>query len=400
MKIARVMPRTEHSFWLHQLVCGVMLHMKNWGPLPDTSAYWLERQQKFLKGQIHSQLDPEMTLFKRWSEVAGLRSTLGQALSDLQYSAVMPNTRKKCFQFNEKQLKLQVNPDEPNKLLCTRKYKLPEVQRRDVILFLEKYWKELRLSRVDEHKRPTNERPDFSALRCDVTKHRRAVVRAVPMMCAEACNKRYAGGTCAVAKEDLKRDFPGGVRSSARYGAHIRYYLAVALTNPDVTLELAAVELLRCYADPKKRGMWLCKAVPDRKEQLQFLPLSSLEMPCVTADVPTKGGFMYWIPVDDSILPDYMQEAVDSMVDGKYPAPAPAAEQDIPVVDLDALYETDNEAEQQQPEEKMLVVNLETSDEEADQGGVDSRPDAPGLNEVFADGEENDSDADHLLDYN
>eukprot|EP00808_Paulinella_micropora_P026884 g15626.t1 len=70
VKIARVLPRTEHTFWLHQLVCGVMHHMKNWGPLPDTSAYWLERQQKFLKGQVHSQKDPEMTLFKHWSEVA------------------------------------------------------------------------------------------------------------------------------------------------------------------------------------------------------------------------------------------------------------------------------------------------------------------------------------------
>eukprot|EP00808_Paulinella_micropora_P021881 g8380.t1 len=70
VKIARVLPRTEHTFWLHQPVCGVMHHMKNWGPLPDTSAYWLERQQKFLKGQVHSQKDPEMTLFKRWSDVA------------------------------------------------------------------------------------------------------------------------------------------------------------------------------------------------------------------------------------------------------------------------------------------------------------------------------------------
>eukprot|EP00808_Paulinella_micropora_P012978 g39973.t1 len=84
-----------------------MQHMNNWGTLPDTSAYLLERQQKFLKCKVHSQKDPEMILFKRWSDVACLKTTSGQALSDLQQNAGMPNTRKKYFQFAEKQLQLQ-----------------------------------------------------------------------------------------------------------------------------------------------------------------------------------------------------------------------------------------------------------------------------------------------------
>eukprot|EP00808_Paulinella_micropora_P018253 g27731.t1 len=62
VEIAHGIPKTEHTYWLHQFACKVIKQMADWGPLPDVAAFDLEREGGESKKQVHTSNEPERRL--------------------------------------------------------------------------------------------------------------------------------------------------------------------------------------------------------------------------------------------------------------------------------------------------------------------------------------------------
>eukprot|EP00808_Paulinella_micropora_P024464 g48389.t1 len=85
VEIAHVIPKTEHTYWLHQFASKVIKQMAEWGPLPDVAAFGLEREGGESKKQVHTSNEPEKTFIKRWQQKAVTSfSALGEASKDIR----------------------------------------------------------------------------------------------------------------------------------------------------------------------------------------------------------------------------------------------------------------------------------------------------------------------------
>jgi len=290
VEIAAAVPKTEHTYYLHQFCCKVLVHMKEWGPLHEVSAFGLEHEGGELKKQVHSLNRQEQTLMTRWNHAspAFLLPSLQEAQSDLATNRIMPG-----FQPSKRYIKYEYNHNlrEESSLLFKRQYKVKPRHLTVLQEFMNSCYRQLPGHGWSGLTNP----PCLELGDIKLSKYRKCrgyIMRST----STARGQRFAGGSCYVTSENIREQFPNtqwGITSTERYGACVQWYVEIKCMGLFCTL--ARVELLQVRE--RGDGFWLANMLPSQPS-LTFLPTKLLEIPCIVAPMPGAHTSFYFIELD------------------------------------------------------------------------------------------------------
>ena len=142
VEIAHGIPKTEHTYWLHQFACKVIKQMAEWGPLPDVAAFDLEREGGESKKQVHTSNEPEKTFIKRWQEKAVTSfSALGEASKDIKEKKVFADLEI-ARSYGGRDLNFALS--DAYEMIWARKKRFLTLKRRaEVVRFVASCWRKI-----------------------------------------------------------------------------------------------------------------------------------------------------------------------------------------------------------------------------------------------------------------
>jgi len=362
VEIAHGIPKTEHTYWLHQFACKVIKQMAEWGPLPDVAAFTLEREGGEIKKQVHTSNEPEKTFIKRWQEKAVTSfAVLGEARKDIQEQKVFPGFEITRY-YGSRSINLTQTGCEM-KLSRHKRYLKPK-QSEEVLRFVASCWQKIpqwqRLSR----------QPHFE--KRHILKCRKVCIKGVQMSCTSSNRGQLFGGGSSFLTLDgeaLSSIFDDDINdfrfiSERPYAACVEYYVRLSIASglSEISVDLAKVQLFQTVPYENESLISICDTSL-RKPDLKFLPICYLKEPCMVAPVPSQARRWFFIQIDQSeYLPYSLQNSVQQQQQPQQPQRQPQQQQqEMEIIDLDRL---DSEEENQVREEEEPDLEQEEGEKE------------------------------------